>query len=365
MFAGYADWLIGQGGNPSRMARRLMSVRWFLNNARSVTWKGLSALLQEDAAGLLGDGDRESGIRAIKDFLRFMQCGMPEAGEESPKPLRRLDDIAAENRASVNSFVEWMDAELDLSESTVRGYSDGLIQFFRYSNEFSLDSAKRFVATLEEKGFSPKTVSCRMSALEKYGKYVGKPIRMRRPKIRRTLNVENVPTEMEYRRLCGYLKEHDTQHYLWVRILATTGARVSEFIQFRWTDVLAGEVTLRGKGNKYRRFFFKKEVIEESREYLEGKPVDGAVAVNRLGDIISRRGIASLMSSWADKCGIDRRKMHPHAFRHFFAKMYLNKTNDIVKLADIMGHGSIETTRIYLQRSHDEQKRDYNRAVTW
>ena len=365
MFAGYADWVIGQGGNPSHMAKRLIYVRYFLNNARSVTQKGLSDLLKMDAAGLCGNGKGESGIHAVKDFLRFMNRGMPEASMDDPQPLKRLDDIAAENRASVNSFVEWMDTELDLSASTVNAYSTGLIQFFRYSNEFSLDSAKRFVATLEEKGFKPQTVSNRMSALEKYGEYIGKPIRMRRPKIRKTLNVENVPTEREYRKLCDWLKEKQPLHYLWVRLLATTGARVSEFVQFRWADVLSGEVTLRGKGNKYRRFFFQKEVIDECRAWLGDRDADGPVAVNRYGDLISTRGIAELMRGWAVRCGIEKSKIHPHAFRHFFAKMYLKRTNDIVKLADIMGHGSIETTRIYLQRSYDEQKRDFNRAVTW
>ena len=340
-------------------------MRYFLNNARSVTQKGLSDLLKMDAAWLCGEGRGESGIHAVKDFLRFMKRGMPEASVETPQPLKRLDDIAAENRASVNAFVEWMDTELDLSVSTVRAYSTGLIQFFRYSNEFSLDSAKKFVATLEEKGFSPKTVSNRMSALEKFGEYIGKPMKMRRPKIKRTLNVENVPTEREYRKLCDYLKEKEPLHYLWVRLLATTGARVSEFVQFRWSDVLSGEVTLRGKGNKYRRFFFQKGVIDECRVWLGDRDIGGPVAVNRFGEQISTRGIASLMRGWAARCGIESRKIHPHAFRHFFAKMYLSRTNDIVKLADIMGHGSIETTRIYLQRSYDEQKRDFNRAVTW
>lgn len=60
-----------------------------------------------------------------------------------------------------------------------------------------------------------------------------------------------------------------------------------------------------------------------------------------------------------------REKLHPHAFRHFFSKMYLKKTKDVIGLADILGHGSVDTTRLYLKKSQDEQKRLYNRTVTW
>lgn len=80
---------------------------------------------------------------------------------------------------------------------------------------------------------------------------------------------------------------------------------------------------------------------------------------------MTQRSLCQSMKDWGDKCGIDRSKMHPHAFRHFFAKMYLKKNNDVVQLADLLGHGSIDTTRIYLQKSYDEQKKEFNRSVVW
>ena len=57
--------------------------------------------------------------------------------------------------------------------------------------------------------------------------------------------------------------------------------------------------------------------------------------------------------------------MHAHAFRHFFAKMFLEKNKDVIQLADLMGHENIDTTRIYLQKSYEEQKKEFNRSVTW
>ena len=80
---------------------------------------------------------------------------------------------------------------------------------------------------------------------------------------------------------------------------------------------------------------------------------------------MTTRGLASVIKDAAVKAGIKKEKIHPHAFRHFFAKMFLSKTNDIITLADLLGHGKIETTRIYLRKSYDEQKREFDSAVTW
>ena len=80
---------------------------------------------------------------------------------------------------------------------------------------------------------------------------------------------------------------------------------------------------------------------------------------------VSDRGLNERLKRIGDKLGIAKEKMHPHAFRHFFAKMYLKKTKDVVGLAELLGHGSVDTTRIYLQKSYDEQKREIDRAVTW
>ena len=133
--------------------------------------------------------------------------------------------------------------------------------------------------------------------------------------------------------------------------MGTTGARLSEFQRFTWEDIISGEVTLKGKGNKYRRFFFQKQLQQEAKVYAKEHGKTGIFAVGRFGPIT--------------QCGIDSKKMHAHAFRHFFAKMFLKKNKDVIQLADLLGHGSVDTTRIYLQKSYDEQKKDFNRNVTW
>ena len=132
-------------------------------------------------------------------------------------------------------------------ETGAVSYTHTIRDFFKYSNEFSLEQAKRYIKSLEELNMKPRTLNLRITGLEKYSEFLGKPIRMKRPKIPRLLQTENIPTEEEYARLLEHLKAKKNQdHYYWLKVLATTGARVSEFLQFKWEDIISGEVTLEG-----------------------------------------------------------------------------------------------------------------------
>lgn len=106
--------------------------------------------------------------------------------------------------------------------------------------------------------------------------------------------------------------------------MGTTGARLSEFQQFTWEDIIFGEVTLKGKGNKYRRFFFQKQLQQEAKAYAKEHGKTGLFAVGRFGPL-TQRGFSQHLKAWGKHCGIDSNKMHAHAFRHFFAKMFLKK----------------------------------------
>ena len=122
---------------------------------------------------------------------------------------------------------------------------------------------------LEEGKYSPATISLRITAIERFSKWIKKPIELKRPKMKRKLDVSNVPTEDEYNRLLEYLEtKSNKDYYFFIKVLGTTGARLSEFLQFTWEDIVAGEVTLRGKGNKYRRFFFQKQLQREVKTYV-------------------------------------------------------------------------------------------------
>ena len=86
---------------------------------------------------------------------------------------------------------------------------------------------------------------------------------------------------------------------------------------------------------------------------------------NRFGERITARGISQQLKNYAIKYGLSTKVVYPHSFRHRFAKNFLDKFNDIALLADLMGHESIETTRIYLRRTASEQRAIVDKVVTW
>ena len=91
----------------------------------------------------------------------------------------------------------------------------------------------------------------------------------------------------------------------------------------------------------------------------------GYLFLNRFGNRITVRGISQQLKNYAHKYGLNPKVVYPHSFRHRFAKNFLEKYNDISLLADLMGHESIETTRIYLRKTASEQQEIVDKIVTW
>ena len=344
------------------IGRSIKIVRDFIKSEYPVSRKGYRDYIKANAAFI---ADQPYSREALCEFLEFNGCGYSRTKKVPSKPLERLKTISDKNSELLNQFIYYLTQEEDYSPNTLSNYSFSIKKFFEYANEVSVDNYKRFVAMLENYGYSPQTIRLRITALERFSKWLKKPIELKRPKFKRSLNTENVPDEKDYKNLLEYLQtEKNGDLYFYIKILATTGARVSEFLQFTWEDILNGEVTLKGKGNKYRRFFFNKQLQREVEEYVRKNKKAGYVAIGKSGRL-SARALNMSMKKWGVKCGIDKEKMHPHAFRHFFAKMFLKKNKDVIQLADLLGHGSVDTTRIYLQKSYEEQKKEFNRSVTW
>ena len=115
-----------------------------------------------------------------------------------------------------------------------------------------------------------------------------------------------------------------------------------------------------------RRVYFPKTLRVEFQQYLRDEKIEtGPIWMNRYGNVLTSRGVATMLKNMADKYGIDRAVMHPHGFRHFYAKQFLKRSQDIVFLADLMGHDSLDTTRIYLRKTAAEQAEEVDRIITW
>ena len=179
--------------------------------------------------------------------------------------------------------------------------------------------------------------------------------------------LDRVISQEDYMRFKDSLKSDGNMYwYFVVRFLACTGARVSELIQIKAEHLHLGYIDLYTKGGKVRRLHFPDALCQEALEWLSAKgQVSGFLFVNRRGNQITARGISSQLKTLAIRCNIPPETVYPHSFRHRFAKNFLEKFNDISLLADLMGHESIETTRIYLTKSTQEQRELIDKIVTW
>lgn len=310
-------------------------------------------------------GFRELGpvLKEFMDFT-FVRAGKKKNTVHTVRALRKLTEASRENSEEVGRFIAWLKEQRDYSQNTVETYRKAVEQYHEYANELNTECVKGFLQAIKESGQSPKTMNIKLNALSRYAEFLGVTLAIKTQKVVRTLNTENVPTEKEYTALMGCVAKNE-RFYLMMYTLAHTGARVSELLQFRLQDILDGDVILSGKGGKYRRFFFTKENIRIAKEYQQRHPEAKMLCENRYGERMSSRGVSQLMKDYGRKAGVRKEVCHPHAFRHYFAKSYLKRSKDVVQLAEILGHSSIDTTRIYLQKSLSEQRRDFNKNVDW
>lgn len=216
--------------------------------------------------------------------------------------------------------------------------------------------------------YKPKTVNLRIQAINKWLEYMGKQkLRLKSVKVQQRSFLENVISNADYIFLKKKLKsENNMMWYFVVRFLAATGARVSELIQLKVEHISLGYYDIYTKGGKIRRIYIPKILKKETLLWLaEKEQTSGYLFLNRFGKRITTRGISQQLKYYAIKYGMNEKVVYPHSFRHRFAKNFLEKFNDIALLADLMGHESIETTRIYLRRSSSEQQAIIDKVITW
>lgn len=255
----------------------------------------------------------------------------------------------------------------NMAKNTVSAYCYAVNDYFARHKVLNKKSLLLYKTYLIET-FKPKTVNLRIQALNKYLEFEGKTkLRLKSVKVQQRTYLENVISNADYTFLKNRLKkEENKEWYFVVRFLAATGARVSELVQIKVEHVRIGYFDIYTKGGKIRRLFIPKTLRKEAEEWLKMSDREsGYLFLNRFGERITTRGIAQQLKNYADKYGLNTKVVYPHSFRHRFAKNFLEKFNDIALLADLMGHESIETTRIYLRRTSAEQQEIVDKVITW
>lgn len=257
--------------------------------------------------------------------------------------------------------------ENEMSENTIESYSQALKQFFDNYSELTRKNLLDFKKTLSEK-WCAKTVSLRITAMNRYAEFVGRPdCKIKTKRTQKRFYLDDVPDDDEYNTLLAYLKEHNLKHYWIVRYLAGTGVRISELVRLKGSCLRLGYADMHSKG-KERRILIPKNLIEESRPFFGNIKDEEPLfkSYQRPGCPITKRGVAATLKNLGKLAGVRKEVLHPHAFRHYFAiKMLKATNNDISLVSSYLGHSSIEITAIYTMRSLKEQVDSMSQAMTW
>lgn len=266
----------------------------------------------------------------------------------------------------IDEFKKYLD-KTNLSENSKAAYLFAFKQFTEQYGSITKKNLNQYKVWLVD-NFKPQTVNLRLRGmnccLESMGREKWK---LSFVKVQQKPFLENVISEADYLYFKKRLKEDGEMFwYFVIRFLAATGARVSELIQIKVEHVKLGYLDLYSKGGKLRRIYIPKALQEEALTWLAEKGQNsGFIFLNQRGNRITTRGISGELKKYAIKYGIDTKVVYPHSFRHRFAKSFLDRCNDIAFLADLMGHESIETTRIYLRKTATEQREIVDTIVDW
>lgn len=216
--------------------------------------------------------------------------------------------------------------------------------------------------------YAVKTVNLRITAINSYLDFVGYGgIRLKSLHVQQKPYLDNVISQSDYELLRDSLKrDGDLFWHFVVRFLAGTGARVSELRRFTVESVHMGYLDLVSKGQKLRRIYIPSCLQEDAAEWIRcSEKISGYIFTSKGEAPMTARGLSLGLKRCAAKYGINQDVVYPHSFRHRFAKNFIERNPDIAFLADLMGHESLETTRIYLRRTALEQRAAVDATIDW
>lgn len=266
----------------------------------------------------------------------------------------------------MKAFEEYLQAQ-EYASNTIASYLFAAKQLEQnatpITNQSLLEHKEWLVSS-----FAPKTANNRIGAINVYLDFLHfDGMRLKGVRVQQKPFLNNVISNEEYELLReGLRNDGDWFWYFVVRFLACTGARVSELRRFEVRHIEEGKMDIVSKGQKLRRIYVPNKLQEEALEWCETEHnKTGAIFRGNSPKALTARGISLGLKRAAERYGVNPDVVYPHSFRHLFAKNFIAKNPDIAFLADLMGHDSIETTRIYLRRTAAEQRAAVDEALDW
>ena len=249
---------------------------------------------------------------------------------------------------------------------TISKYRRDLTAFARWldGRAVTKESATAWKACLLNRDYAPRTINSMLAALNSFFRFMDWNIKVRFLKVQRQIFRDSARelTKEEYDRLLAAAQESDQERLaLIMETLCATGIRVSELRYITVEAAKAGRATITLKG-KIRTILLPAKLCRKLVKYAKKqKTAAGEIFLTSSGRGISRRQVWFELKRLCRAAGVEPTKVFPHNLRHLFATTFYRASRDIVRLADMLGHSSIDTTRIYLMVSGTEQQRQLDR----
>lgn len=252
--------------------------------------------------------------------------------------------------------------EEEKAAATIEKYIRDINAFTQWLGENELD--KEAVLSYKEyltKNYAPASVNSVLSSLNSFFTFnEWYYLRVKNLKIQKQIfaSKDKELTKAEYERLLTAAKSKgNEQLYFLMQTICATGIRVSELCYITVESLKAQKAQINLKG-KMRIVILPKELCKMLLHYTkEQKITSGSVFLSRNGKPLDRSNIWKMMKSLCESADVAKEKVFPHNLRHLFARTFYSLQKDIVRLADILGHSSINTTRIYTMETGEIHRR--------
>lgn len=264
----------------------------------------------------------------------------------------------------IEAFHQYLIRE-EKSPATVEKYLRDVRAFMVYVGEKSVtkDVVMEYKKHLQEENYAVRSINSMLASLNSFLIYIGwSDCKVKSMKLQRCVYCaeEKELTKAEYERLLKAAEKNE-QLRLVMQTICSTGIRVSELKFFTVEAVSHGEVVVNCKA-KIRTILIPGKLRKLLLDYARKQKIrSGVIFVTRNGKTLDRKTIWAQMKGLCESAGVNPSKVFPHNLRKLFARTFYGIEKDIAKLADILGHSSIDTTRIYIMTTGTEHRKKIER----
>lgn len=264
----------------------------------------------------------------------------------------------------LTSFQNYLVSE-EKSTATVEKYLRDARAFFVFLDGRALtkELVVAYKEHLQTEKYAIRSINSMLAAVNHFLQFIDRPdCRVRALKVQRAVYLaeERALTRAEYDRLLHATVGEPKLHLI-LQTICATGIRVSELQYFTLEAAKRGEVVVQCKG-KSRTILIPRELSHRLLDYAKAQNItSGVLFRNRRGEPMDRRTIWAKMKALCQRARVQATKVFPHNLRKLFARAFYNVEKDIAKLADVLGHSSIDTTRIYIMTTGKEHRKQIER----